>query len=107
MIVSVHLWSFYSLISHENTSKNECMNSRSLWNNTLGSRDIGDARGEGKMPGLAGMQAIGCFELWVKEIGACIFTTYSQSFISFRRRLITSSFFHGKLSCIMCAQSWL
>lgn len=31
------------------------------------------------VPGLAGVQAIGCFELWVKERGACIFTIYSQS----------------------------
>ena len=62
MIGNIHLCSLYVLISHVNTSKNECMESRSLWNNILGSRDVGDARGEGIMPGLAGMQQ-GCRQL--------------------------------------------
>lgn len=55
MIGNINLCSLYLLISHVNTSKNECMESRSLWNNILGSRDVGDAHGEGIMPELPGM----------------------------------------------------
>lgn len=105
MTGNIHLCSLYVLISHVSTSKNECMESRSLWNNILGSRDIGHAHGEGIMPGLAGMHQ-GCRQLDALSCGERG-EVYSQSAPIFRKRLVTSSFSHGKLSPIRWSQSLL
>lgn len=50
MIGNIHSCSLYSLISHENTSKNECMDRGQFVQHSWKQR-IGDAHGDGMMPG--------------------------------------------------------